>query len=234
MMEERHEKNLKDALRQLPHYRAPESIWDRIEQQMEQEAYLHQGIAELPVYAAPNGIWNRLEQQLEQEGYLHQAIAALPVYTAPDQIWNSIENELNKGAKIRRLSSWSWSVAAGVAIVVTAALGIYQWGQTRGHISYAYSEEKAAPLNSPQDWDAAEADVQEVQSMFAHFCKYQSSNDEDCALERELKELNEAKAELKDVMARFGEDPDLIRELSDLEQDRSRVVKAMVEKIQTS
>lgn len=234
MMEERHEKDLKNALRQLPQYRAPESIWDRIEQQMDQEAYLHQAIAELPVYVAPNGVWNRLEQHLEQEGFLHQAIAALPVYTAPDQLWNSIESELNKGTKIRRLSSWGWSVAAGIAIVVTAALGLYQWEQTRSHISYTYSEEKIAPLNSPQDWDAAEADVQEVQALFANFCKYQSQQEEDCALERELQELNEAKAELKDVMARFGEDPDLIRELSDLEQDRSRIVKAMVEKIQTS
>lgn len=234
MMEERHEKNLKDALRQLPQYRAPESIWDRIEQHMEQEAYLHQAIAALPAYTAPNGIWERLEKQLEQEGHLHQAIATLPVYTAPDRIWNNIESELNKGAKIRRLSSWSWSAAAGVAIVVTAALGLYQWGQTRGDISYAYSEEKVAPSNTPKDWDAAEADVQEVQALFANFCKYQSQQEEDCALERELQELNEAKAELKDVMARFGEDPDLIRELSDLELDRSRVVKAMVEKIQTS
>lgn len=203
-MEESREKNLKDALRQLPQYRAPEFIWDRI------------------------------EQHLEQEGYLHQAIAELPVYTAPDDIWNRIESELNKGGKIRRLSSWSWSVAAGIAIVVTAAIGLYQWNQTRGNVSYAYSEEKMAPLNSPRDWDDAEADVQEVQTLFAHFCQYQSQSADDCALEQELKELNDAKAELKDVMAKYGEDPDLIRELSELELDRNRVVKAMVDKIQTS
>lgn len=203
-MEESREKNLKDALRQLPQYRAPEFIWDRI------------------------------EQHLEQEGYLHQAIAELPGYTAPDGLWNRIEGELNKGGKIRRLSSWSWSVAAGIAIVVTAAIGLYQWNHIQGNVSYAYSEEKAVPLNSPRDWDDAEADVQEVQNLFAHFCKYQSQNEEDCALERELKELNDAKTELKDVMAKYGEDSDLIRELSELELDRNRVVKAMVDKIQTS
>ena len=203
-MEYLNEKNLKDALRHLPEHRAPEFIWDRI------------------------------EQHLEQEGYLHQAIAELPTYTAPNAIWGRIEAELGRGGKIRRLSSWGWSVAAGVAIVVTAALGLYQWNQTRGQVSYAYSEEKVAPINSPRDWDDAETDVQEVQTLFANFCKYQAQNEEDCALENELKELNAAKAELKDVMARYGEDPDLIRELSKLEQDRSRVVKAMVEKIQTS
>lgn len=203
-MEESREKNLKDALRQLPQYRAPEFVWERI------------------------------EQHLEQEGYLHQAIAELPVYTAPDGIWNRIESGLNKGGKIRRLSSWSWSVAAGIAIVVTAAMGLYQWNQTRGQVSYAYREEKAVPLNSARNWDDAEADVQEVQNLFAHFCKYQSQSEDDCVLERELKELNDAKAELKDAMAKYGEDPDLIRELSELELDRNRVVKAMVDKIQTS
>ena len=101
-----HEKNLKDALRQLPQHRAPEFVWDRI------------------------------EQHLEQDGYLHQAIAELPTYTAPDAIWGRIEAELGRGGKIRRLSSWGWSVAAGVAIVVTAALGLYQWNQTRGQVSY--------------------------------------------------------------------------------------------------
>lgn len=233
-MEDNREKNLKDALQQLPRYRAPESIWERIEQNLEQEGYLHQAIAELPVHQAPYGLWGRIERQLEQEGNLHKAIAELPVYTAPDGIWDRIEGELNKGAKIRRLSSWSWSVAAGIAIVLSAAIGLYQWKQTTGNITYAYSEEKIAPLNTSRDWDTAEEDVQEVQALFANYCKYQSQQEEDCALERELKELNDAKAELKAVMDRFGEDPDLIRELSELEMDRSRIVKAMVEKIQTS
>lgn len=199
-----HEKNLKDALRQLPQYQAPRSIWEHI------------------------------EENLEREGYLHQAIAELPVYTAPDGIWERIEGDLGQGTRIRRLPVWGWSAAAGVAIVITAAIGIYQWNQTRGQVSYAYSEESIQAINSPRDWDEAEADVLEVQKRFAHYCQYQSQQESDCALEKELKELNEAKAELKDVMARYGEDPDLIRELSELELDRSRVVKAMVEKIQTS
>lgn len=203
-MEEQNYDKLKDALRQMSQYRAPEFVWDRI------------------------------EDQLEQEGHLHQAIAALTSYTAPDRVWTHIETVLDRETKIRRLPTWGWSAAAGVAIVVTAALGIYQWNQTRGTVSYAYTVEKTVPHNSPRDWDSAEADVQEVQNRYAHFCKYQSQNDADCGLDNELKELNEAKAELVEIIAQYGEDPSLIRQLGELEVDRSRVVKAMVEKIQTS
>jgi hypothetical protein len=204
MMEELNDDMLKDALLQMPQYRAPDFIWDNI------------------------------EDQLEQEGNLHQAIASLPKYTAPDRVWNNIEQRLQQKGILRRLPTWGWSAAAGVAIVITAALGIYQWNQTRGSVSYAYAVEKNVPNPSPRDWDADETDVQEVQNLYAHFCKYQSQNDMNCGLDQELKELNEAKAELKKAMAQYGEDPELIRQLGDLEIDRARVVKAMVEKIQTS
>lgn len=203
-MEELNDNKLKDALRQMPQYRAPDFIWDNI------------------------------EDHLEREGNLHFAIANLPRYVAPDRVWNSIEQGLDQKGIVRYLPTWGWSAAAGVAIVITAALGIYQWNQTRGSVSYAYAVEKNVPNPSPRDWDADEVDVQEVQNLYAHFCKYQSQNDLNCGLDRELKELNDAKAELKKAMAQYGEDPELIRQLGDLEIDRARVVKAMVEKIQTS
>lgn len=195
---------------------------------------LQDALRQLPQHQAPDFIWERIEAQLAADESLYQAIAALPTYGAPDRVWGRIERGLERRNAIRRMLRSSWSAAAGVAILLTASIGLYQWKQNQAAVSYAYRQELAPSPHVSNDWDAAEADVQEVLNLYSHFCKYQAQNEADCNLDRELQELNEAKAELEAVMARYGEDPDLIRQLGELELDRSRVVKAMVDKIQTS
>ncbi|MEM8528824.1 MAG: hypothetical protein AAGG68_29585 [Bacteroidota bacterium] len=54
------EQGLKNAIRNLPQYQAPERVWQGIEQELE----LQNAIENLPSYSPKQQVWERIEQEL--------------------------------------------------------------------------------------------------------------------------------------------------------------------------
>ena len=89
-----------------------------------------------------------------------------------------------------------------------------------------YSEEEVSQFGYDIDLEADEADF------IAMFARFESSvvakqNEEYNTLIEEFEELNSAKDELKMVLDNYGTDPDIIEQISEIEYERSRVIKKM-------
>lgn len=191
----------------------------------------HQNLAkalkQLPQFQAPKGLWSAIELQLDAEEPLYQAIRQLPVYQAPALIWDNISQEISKDTAIRRLKRWIPAAAAAAAILISASwVAIRYVNQPK--ISIAYSQEVQSQSIVQNDWDQNEADFNEVQSRYTQICRL-NQTDDNCKLSQELAELNAAKKELKEVLERYGSDPELVRQLGIVEMDRSRVARQMAE-----
>lgn len=191
----------------------------------------HQNLAkalkQLPQLQAPDGLWSAIELQLDAEEPLYQAIRQLPVYEAPAIVWDNIAQEINKSATIWRLSKWIPAAAAAVTLLVSASwVAIRYVNQPK--ISIAYTQEVQSQSLAQNDWDQNEADFNEVQNRYSQMCRLNQTAD-NCKLSQELAELNAAKKELKQILERYGNDPELVRQLGLIEMDRSRVARQMAE-----
>jgi hypothetical protein len=191
----------------------------------------HQNLAKalkkLPQFQAPEGLWSAIELQLDAEEPLFQAIRQLPIYEAPPLVWDNISKEISKGAPVRQLKRWMPAAAAAAMLLITASwVAIRYVNQPK--ISIAYSQEVQSQSIVQNDWDQNEADFNEVQSRYTQMCRLNQTAD-NCKLSQELAELNAAKKELKEVLERYGNDPELVRQLGLVEMDRSRVARQMAE-----
>jgi hypothetical protein len=229
-MQELNRQTLEQAIRQLPQYQAPSWLWERIDVELAQEERLDAAIADLPVHQAPAMIWDKIEDELVQEERLDVAIADLPVYQAPAMIWENIEAELDqpvvqKPHHLRVI--YRWSAAAAVLLLLTVAWNWQRQLDPPARVRMAYSSEKIKAQDLPKlESLNDESELAEVQSEYARFCKWTNT---DCSLNDELSELNTAKAELLKVIKTYGPDQDLVLQINRIEDDRSRVVKRMVE-----
>jgi hypothetical protein len=190
----------------------------------------HQNLAaafkKLPQYQAPQGLWSAIELQLDVEEPLYQAIQQLPVYQAPALVWEKIAQEVSRPAPVRQLKRWIRAAAAAILLIASTWVGYQYYNQPI--VSIAYSQEVQSKLVAQNDWDQDETAIAEVQTLYGQMCQLNQSKD-NCNLTQELAELNAAKIELKEAMERYGNDPELVRELSQVEMDRSRVVRKMAE-----
>jgi hypothetical protein len=191
---------------------------------------LEQAIRQLPQYQAPSGLWERIDGELAQEERLEAAISELPSYQAPALIWDKIEAELDqpvvqKPSRLRLI--YRLSAAAAVLLLFTVAWNWQQQLDPPARVRVAYSSEKIKTQDLPKlESLNDEAELADVQTEYARFCKWTNT---DCSLNDELSELNAAKAELLKVIKTYGPDQDLVLQINRIEDDRSRVVKRMVE-----
>lgn len=201
-MKEKNRQTLIDALRHLPVHRAPAVLWEEIEQELAAEKLLQAGMNRLPQYNAPANAWAGIESQLD---------IPTPART-----------------KIRRLRPVVLRVAAAILIGLVAWQGWQQLAQ-RPSVTYLKGEE-IQTFAFARDWDADEADFAEVTALFTAYCE-RERNPRDCQLQEDLAELNAARRELTQAVDTYGADPQLIKQLSKIELDRSAIVRQMAQRI---
>ena len=100
-----------------------------------------------------------------------------------------------------------------------------------------YQQANVAPLSyavETVDEQLFEADWDEDENLFEEInviCQtktYSCTVPEFQILEKELQELNEAKSDLKQAINSFGKDTELISQLSEIELERTTVLKKMI------
>ncbi len=185
-------------------------------------------IRELPLHNPPAGLWDAISQKMDAEAVYQQALAGLPVYKAPENVWPAIENELDKlkPSKVRYFHPLR--IAAAVVLLVTAGWLVWERANDPGY-TLVYGVQTVYPARAGEDMDdqaLIQALLREAERSAVHsFPEFQ-------ALRGELDELDAARTEIEQMMERYGkEDQTLAIQLSDIEKQRTTVVKKMAEMI---
>ena len=197
-MKEKNRHTLRHALDRLPDHTPPADAWGGIERA------LTPGLAErLPSYQPPPSVWNGLSKEL-----------------ARPQVPSEGGRERILGPA-RRLPAKRLAIAASLLFLL--ALGYGWWpGDSGPAISYAHTQE-VAPAGTEPDWDREEASFSDVLNQLATVDEPELNT-----LRMELTELTEAKEEVKTMLVTYGEDPAVVRQLAEIERDRSDVYRRII------
>lgn len=198
-MKERNYKTLRDALDGLPQYGAAAGAWEGIEKAMTPPL-----AGRLPAYRPPAEVWNGLSQELDAgtEQPARRLGAARP-------------------GSIRRLWPRIAGIAAALALLLSVGYGLltYDAGPT---VTYAFSQEPA-PAPIVADWD------QEDDSFAAVAAEIEARDEPKLnILHHELTELTEASQEVQAMLVAYGDDPKIVRQLAEIERDRSDIYRRII------
>lgn len=190
-------------------------------------------ISALPQYEAPGFIWEEIENSLvekDQDDALKALIPTLSVFTPPESVWSGIESELKNSStktsgNIRIL--YLGKIAAAASLV--GFLFWFGWNQftpSQKEYTMVYSQEEVAQFDYSLDTDEDEAAFTAMLSQFESSVVAKQHEEYDVLID-EYQELKNAKDELVEMMENYGNDPDLIQQISNIEHERSRVIKKM-------
>jgi hypothetical protein len=197
---------------------------------------LNSAIGKLPQYEPPDTVWQSINARLQ--------LTELPTYDAPDFVWNNIENELtvirNPKSQIRRMSLrgtkqlrggkfYKIAIAASVALFVSAGFWFFKNKNAETN-PIAVSTEVVDNQLLKKDFNNDEASF----AMVEQFCKTAlpvCEQPDFRNLKTELDELNAAHERLKTAIGDYAANADLIDELTKVENERSTVLRQLVEKI---
>ncbi len=179
-------------------------------------------LKKLPQHDPPEMVWQGIEQGLNYR----QSLDNLPQYAPPAFVWQGIETILEQ-PKVKTFRLPVRKIIAYAALVAGVAFGWYWLTSDQvATVQVAYSEEAYHPKLLAADWNEDEAAIQVVVKEYDRKVALdapEASPD----LKTELEELNAAKAELEQLMERYGKDITVIQEISEIELERTDVIKKM-------
>ena len=205
MLEKNH-KTLKNAIQQLPVHQPEEELWWRVEEGLE--------------------AW-----ELDQR--MREVIPELPSYQAPDQIWDRIDEALEQDGRVVRqpkLVLLRWASAAASVIILMVAAWWFLPNQNTSQLVFSVEQVAEFPSMSAQD----DADDELAFTMIQQLCQdglIICQEFEFRSLQSELKEITEARDLLKEAMGAYSTDKNLIAQLTQLELERSELLKKMIARI---
>jgi len=180
---------------------------------------LKKAITRLSTYEPPKNVWRAIDNELN----LQKNIKALPQYTPNDELWENINQQL----PAKRTSIFSikkWAIAATILFCVGVN---FWWYQQTNTTSLSYALETVEQQLLAADWDDDELLFDEINTI-CQTKTYSCTIPEFQLLKTELKELNDAKSDLKQAINSFGKDTDLIHQLSEIELERTIILKKMI------
>jgi uncharacterized protein (UPF0335 family) len=187
---------------------------------------LQEALARLPQYESPQQNWDCIVADLDLDAQAPSwktQLKSLPAYAPPEDAWEQIAGELpTTSAKRRKL--WT-KLASAAAIALLLTVGWWQT-QEKETVQLSLSQEIISDQEIPEDWDQDEESIAEVMQLAAN-SPMENPADFD-RLKENLNELNQAKAELMALMEAYGRDPKVIREIGEIERQRSAVIKKVV------
>jgi len=184
---------------------------------------LREALDRLPRYDAPPEAWSGIA------GGLSPTLAErLPTHQPPAGVWNNLSRRLEAAeptafAKQRRLPVRLLLGAAAVALLLTVGLGLLSGFEHQQSVTLAYSQEVAPARSIDVN---ADRDEQSFQNAIAEI---EARNEPGLnALRHELDELTEAKNDIKAMLVSYGDDPSVIRQLAEIERDRSDIYRRII------
>ena len=201
-MKERNHQTLSDALARLPQHQAPESVWDTLEAALETDALLTRTLPQLPVHTPPALVWDQLETALEQD--------ARP-----------------QSAKRFRLLPLHYAAAAALALLVAAVWFLLPTlpgtALAKVEVHQELLDSEIAAANAEPE-DEAFALIDQMCEERVPVCEEPEFKN----LRAELDELTSAKAELREALGNYGDDPELHAQLVRIERERSELLQQIM------
>ncbi|MFK7978823.1 MAG: hypothetical protein AB8G86_02475 [Saprospiraceae bacterium] len=189
---------------------------------------LKKAVTQLPTYQPPDEIWLAVDKELD----LQKEVSQLPTHQPPKLVWESIEANLVNDASSVKQPRLFWlkrlSIAASFLLLIGASWWIINQATTTE--SFQYAQETIDVQLLEADWDEDGEALAQIEAI----CKakiYTCALPEFQQLEQELEELNEAKSDLKQAIDDFGKDTQLIAQLSEVELERTTILKKMMANI---
>ncbi len=182
-------------------------------------------------------LWNRIEHELDREHNtptLLQAIERLPLYEPPQQLWDKIENALDS-PKGQALITPLRAMAAAVVLLLSLALWTYKpfadgMEERESAFNYTYSTEEVSNKLLANQWDEDAEAFAEIEKLLQSLPP-EAITDEITQLQSELQDLNLAKAELTEALSEYNTDPQFVRQLKEIELERTQLAKELLRKI---
>lgn len=223
-MREENRHSLKDGLKKLSEHRPSESIWSRIEHDLNDDV-LQVGLDQLVGFKPNENSWDSIESALS----INEAIETLVQKTPSEEIWVNIESELHSSPiisfKTRIIKSRYW--LSGVAAALLIGFFIYPLLQNKESISISYSEE-IIEKSEVNDWlretDELEVILQTLCTENPIACK----SPEFETLTSELKFLNESKTAVLEQVNEFSDNKGAELMLTKIELERIDIIKRMI------
>ncbi len=198
---------------------------------------LKKAVTQLPSYEPPPEVWSGIDDELN----LQKGIKQLPNHQPADLVWQVIEANLTKSTSRTYSDSYRkggtrqrffWIKRLSIAASLLFLIGISWWGirNIAPQNQLSYSQETIDVQLLIEDWEEDSEALAQIEAI-CQIKNYACMAIEFQALEQELKELNEAKLDLKQAIDAFGKDTQLIAKLSKVELERTTVLKKMIANI---
>jgi hypothetical protein len=195
---------------------------------------LKDALGRMRSYDPPPGLWSKLEDSLdepvlaEDDTPLEQAISQLPGHTPPPEVWNKLNSELDKSQTAKRIrlkQRRQWlAMAATIALLVSAA--VWTFREPPPKVTVQYGEETLQQFSLDIDWNLDEDIFVQLEAYLE-----QTNNPTVNKLRMEYEELSSAHSDVEDMLRSYGQDPQLVRQMADIERERTDIYRQIIELI---
>lgn len=188
---------------------------------------LRDALDRLPQHLPPPATWDDIADALPPP-----LAGKLPVYAPNATVWNAISRRMeaedeaagrHRAARLRRLPlrRLLGAAAAAVAVLLVAVFALRS-PDHRQQVTVAYHQEATpAPFVDDSGLDDGSFD--------RAIAAVEARNEPGLnSLRHELDELTAARQEVKAMLASYGDDPAVIRQLAEIERDRSDIYRRII------
>lgn len=193
---------------------------------------LRKALDQMPSYVPPSGIWDKIADGLEQEGdseeVLKEAVDKLPSHIPPVGVWNRLTKMLDEDDSRKRLRVLRRRQVLGWAAVVALALSTAAWlfYEPGPKVQMQYAQETVQEFKLSVDWNSDEGTFAQLEDMLS------GVNDPVInKLRLEYEELSTAHQDVEAMLVSYGQDPQLIRQMADIERERTDIYRQIIEQI---
>lgn len=185
-------------------------------------------LRQMPEYSPSDQVWEGIEESLSSPAPT-TLDRLLPAYQPPDRVWEQIEAQLPApGSAFRRLLPWISAAAASAAVLYWFFLAGPLAERPAEMVALTYSKEVVDDALLQRDWQDDEGAFDLVEKMCTA-SPFTCTNPDMNTLRTELDELTEAKLALEEAIGAYGTDIDLIGQLTEIERQRTALLKKMLE-----
>lgn len=194
---------------------------------------LKEALSQMKTYDAPDRLWSDVESGLDNpipftESVLNKAVVKLPQHSPPPSVWNELAKTLDNEQTTKVVQFRQRRKLISIAVAAAVLLGVAFWvlRETPPTISKVYAQITMQQFQLDIDWNADEGSFERIGDQLAQVNDPQLNN-----LKVELQELNAARNDVKEMLLSYGQDPQLVTQLGDIERERSDIYRQIIELI---
>ncbi len=194
---------------------------------------LKDALEQMNTYDAPDRLWSNLESALDNpapitELVLNEAVDKLPQHSPPPSVWNDLAKALDdkKVAKVVPLYRRKKLISIAAAAAILLGIAFWTLRESPPTINKVYAQVTMQQFQLEINWDADEDSFERIGGQLAQLDDPVLNN-----LKVELEELNAARNDVKEMLLSYGQDPQLITQLGDIERERSDIYRQIIELI---